>query len=65
MHHKSAAQLQAEIRLMRLTYYQREQRHESLNRYLGEVSPLYRAAPYLISLGTVIGIAVLLVGVFF
>ncbi len=65
MKHKSAADIQAEIRLMRLAYQDREQRHESLNHYLGHVSPAYRATPYLISLGTVIGIAVLLFGIFF
>lgn len=65
MTHKSADQIQAEIRLMRLAYQEREERHECLNRYLGRVSPLSIAAPYLISLGTVIGIAVLLIGAFF
>lgn len=65
MKHKSAADIQAEIRLMRLAYYEREQRHESLNHYLGSVSPISIAAPYLISVGTVATIAAIVIGIFF
>lgn len=65
MQHKSASQIQAEIRLMRLAYYERERRHESLNRYLGSVSPLAIATPYLISAGSVIAAAVIVFGILF
>ena len=65
MQNKSTAQIQAELRLMRLAYYERERRHESLNHYLGTISPLAKAMPYILSLGTVIGGIVILIGIFF
>jgi len=64
MHHETADQIQAKIRLMRLAYYERERRHESLNHYLGSASPVAKATPYLISAGTVIAIIVLIIGIF-
>lgn len=48
---RSAAQIQAEITLMRHAYQRREARHQSLNRLLGEpLPPLLHALPYLASI---------------
>lgn len=62
MKNKSAAHIQADLRLMRLAYYEREMKHEQLNR--PRVSPLAKATPYLISLGTIIGLIAFLVSLF-
>ena len=54
MQTKSAQQIQAELKLIRLAYRDREARLENLNRYLAEPCPLARATPVLLCAAVVI-----------
>jgi hypothetical protein len=62
MQTKTTKDIQNELELMRRAY---QQRHDNLNLYLAEVSPLAKAVPYLISAALVISIIGFIVAILF
>ena len=61
MQNKTAKQIQAELEFMRRSY---QQRHDSLNSYLGEPHPLAVATPYIISASLVFGFIAFIITLF-